>query len=74
MPGDLLEIRFIGPTLESRSLPIYELGMALIAVQRIIHKASLYSDGRLEKGAHLATREREGVALQIVSRKKSSDQ
>lgn len=73
MPNELLEIRFTGPALETRSMPIYELGMALISIQRIIHKTSLYDDGRLEKGAHLATRERESVALQIGSHRKGSD-
>lgn len=73
MTDEILSIRFTGPALETRSLPIYELGMALIAIQRIVNKASLYSDDRLERGAHLVTKEREEVALQVVSHRKGSD-
>lgn len=54
-------------------MPIYELGVALIAIQRIIHKSVLYESGRLEKGASLKPRERELAALQIVSHRKTSD-
>lgn len=70
---ELLMLRFTGPSLKERSLPIYELGTALIAFQRIIHKTALFEDGRLEKGASLKQREREKAALQIVSHRKSSD-
>jgi hypothetical protein len=73
MSRDLLAIRFIGPELNSRSLPIYELGTALVAIQRIIQKSSLYAEGRLEKGAHLDSEERERLALQIVDHRKGSD-
>ena len=73
MQNEILDIRFTGPALDERSLPIYELGMALIAIQRIVHKASLYEEGKLERGAHLSTRERGDVALQITSHRKGSD-
>lgn len=73
MHSDLLSIKFEGDALATRSLPIYELASSLIAVQRIIHKAALFSDGKLDKGVHLPTRRREELALQIISHRKSSD-
>ena len=73
MNDELLKIRFTGPSLDNRSLPIYELGTALIAIQRIVHKTHLFEKGRLEKGARLPAGERETVALQISSHQKGSD-
>lgn len=73
MNDDLLSLKFEGQGLETRSLPIYELGVSLIAIQRIVHKAALFADGKLEKGIHLPTRKREELALQISSHKKNSD-
>lgn len=73
MNQDLLSLKFEGKELESRSLPIYELATSLIAVQRIVHKAALFAEGKLDKGVHLPTRRREELALQISTHKKSSD-
>lgn len=73
MNSDLLSIKFEGEELATRSLPIYELASSLIAVQRIVHKAALFTEGKLAKGIHLPTRRREELALQISSHKKSSD-
>jgi hypothetical protein len=73
MNDDLLSLRFEGKVFETRSLPIYELGTSLIAIQRIVHKVALFSEGKLDKGIHLPTHKREELALQISSHKKSSD-
>ena len=73
MENDLLSLKFEGKSLATRSLPIYELGTSLIAVQRIVHKAALFAEGKLEKGVHLPSRRRAELALQISSHKKSSD-
>lgn len=73
MNTDLLSLKFDGEALATRSLPIYELGTSLIAVQRLIQKAALFAEGKLDKGIHLPTRRREELALQISSHKKSSD-
>ncbi len=73
MNHDLLSLKFEGQELATRSLPIYELATSLIAVQRIVHKAALFAEGKLDKGAHLPTRRREELALQISSHRKSSD-
>ena len=37
----LLTIRFVGPELQTRGMPIYELGTAFVALQRIVNKAYL---------------------------------
>jgi hypothetical protein len=73
MAKDLLTLRFEGAPLVQRSLPIYSLGTSFIAVQRLIHKAALFNQARLEKGAHLAAREREEIALQVGAHRKGSD-
>jgi hypothetical protein len=73
MSNELLTIKFEGEALATRSLPIYELGSVLIALQRIVHKAALFADGTLEKGVHLPTRRREALALQIYDHRKGSD-
>ncbi len=71
--GELLSIKFEGNTLAARSLPIYELACSLIAVQRIVHKAALFSEGRLEKNVHLPTWRREELALRIKAHRHGSD-
>lgn len=68
-----LALRFIGENLDTRSVPIYELGDSLIALQRIVHKAHLLHTGRLKPGARLSQDERMRLSLQIVERRKSSD-
>lgn len=73
MADDLLTLRFEGAPLVQRSLPIYSLGTSFIAIQRLIHKAALFNQARLEKGAHLAAREREEIALQVGAHRKGSD-
>lgn len=73
MARDLLSIIFEGEALEKRSLPIYELASTLISVQRIVHKAALFAEGKLEKGSHLPTERRKELALQVSSHQKGSD-
>jgi hypothetical protein len=68
-----LWLKFSGETLDVRSIPIYELGDTLIALQRIIHKTFLFQNGRLRKHAQLTQIERAQLSLQISERKKSSD-
>jgi hypothetical protein len=73
MDEDLIYIRFEGELLETCSLPIYELGTSLIAIQRIVHKSALFAEGKLERGTHLTTKRRAELALQVSSHRKSSD-
>lgn len=71
----LLQLRFIGEHLENRSLPIYELGTALVSLQRIINKAYFFDrdPDRLDRSTKLDSESRESVALQIGSRRRDSD-
>lgn len=68
-----LWIRFVGPGLDQRSVPIYDLAQVLIAIQRIHYKAYLYRENRLLKGEKLSDDERNLVALQLSDRKRGSD-
>ena len=68
-----LWLKFSGPELDIRSVPIYELGDTLIAIQRIVHKTFLFENDRLKKHAQLTQAERARLSLQISERKKSSD-
>lgn len=68
-----LWLKFSGAELDLRSVPIYELGDTLIAVQRIVHKTFLFENGRLKKHAQLTHAERARLSLQISERRKSSD-
>lgn len=73
MDEGLLWIRFYGPDLDLKSLPIYELGTTLIAIQRIIHKAHLFREKRLTKGVPLSRDERKHLTLQVARRRRQSD-
>lgn len=68
-----VKIRFIGEGLETKGIPIYELGQTFIAFQRIINKAYLFKNQKLKKGMALSTEERRTCALQMIGRKKESD-
>jgi hypothetical protein len=68
-----LWLKFSGEELDVRSIPIYELGDTLVAVQRIIHKTFLFENDRLKKHAQLTQEERKRLSLQISERRKSSD-
>jgi len=69
----MLWLKFSGKSLDVQSMPIYELGDTLIALQRIIHKTFLHDQERLKKHAQLTQEERKRLSLQITDRKKSSD-
>jgi hypothetical protein len=69
----LIQLRFVGDELNNKSIPIYDLGVSLITVQRIVHKAYLAQQGSLEDTNQLTEQERLLLSLQISSRKKSSD-
>jgi hypothetical protein len=71
--NELMWLKFIGPDLHRRSLPIYELGQSLVSMQRIINKAYLYRHDRLFHSSGLTPVERRMVSLQVVSREKASD-
>ena len=68
-----LWLKFTGETLDVRSIPIYELGDTLVALQRIIHKTFLFENNRLKKHAQLTQVERAQLSLQISEHRKSSD-
>lgn len=69
----VLWLKFSGDLLDVRSVPIYELGDTLVALQRIVHKTFLHTNERLKKRAQLTQDERKRLSLQISERSKSSD-
>src|ERR1700742_3202198 len=69
----LLRLRFVGEDFERRSVPIYELGTTLVAIQRIVNKAYQFQNGELQQSARLDEEQRERMALQIGAREKASD-
>ena len=73
-PGEtILEVRFIGETLALHGIPIYELGTALVSIQRMVNKAHLVREHRWKYGSSPARGEREMLALQIGARRRGSD-
>lgn len=68
----VLTIRFEGPDLKKRSMPIYDLGTALIAAQRIINKAHQAEEG-LSTAPVLQLPTRKMLSLQIAAHRKTSD-
>ena len=68
-----LTIRFTGPQLVTHGLPIYDLGVAFVALQRMMHKAHLATENRLGKGKYPKRHEREHLSLQIGTHEKGSD-
>lgn len=69
----LYSIRFVGEHLAHRGVSIYDLSTSLLALQRIVHKAHLSMEERLQKGAFPNTEEREVLALQLGERRRQSD-
>ncbi len=69
----ILEVRFIGESLVLHGIPIYELGTALVSIQRMVNKAHLVREHRWEHGSFPARDEREMLALQIGERRRGSD-
>jgi hypothetical protein len=71
--NSLIRLRFIGDDLQTRSIPIYELGVSLIALQRLLHKAHLLHTERLTYSNFPKKAERRHLALQLIARKRASD-
>lgn len=69
----LFTIRFNGDDFDQRGVNIYDLGNSLLAMQRIVHKAFLSQEGRLQKGAFPRKEERERLSLQLGERRRRSD-
>lgn len=69
----LFTIRFNGQDFDSRGVNIYDLGNALLALQRIVNKAHLAKEGRLKKGAYPSKKERPRLSLQLGERRRKSD-
>jgi hypothetical protein len=69
----LFTVRFVGPKLDTVGVGIYDLGLTLIAFQRLVHKAYLTKDNRNRKGAFPDKHERQDLSLQIGERKRKSD-
>ncbi len=70
----LLWLKFYGPQLEIKSVPIYELGQTLVALQTIIHKVYWYKQEPLPKRKIGLSREsRNQLALRVKERRTGSD-
>lgn len=69
----IFTVRFIGADLDKHGVSIYDLSQTLLAMQRIVHKAFLAKNERLEKGAFPTKDERPLLALQLGERRRSSD-
>src|SRR5437773_7158625 len=69
-----LRIRFIGPALNERGVPIYELGKSLVAIQRMVHKARMLEKRNEARRPFLTFDERAQFALQIANRRRGSDE
>lgn len=69
----LFTIRFVGDGFDIRGVSIYDLSQSLLAFQRIVHKAYLAKEGRLDKGAYPNKEEREVLSLQLGERRRASD-
>ena len=69
----IFTVRFIGENLGKHGVSIYDLAQTLLAMQRIVHKAYLAQNERLEKGAFPNKEEREQLALQLGERRRTSD-
>jgi hypothetical protein len=61
--GSALGIRFANEESGLKSASIYDLGLSLIAIQRIVHKADLDRKDRLRWGAKLPAATRRELAL-----------
>ena len=69
----VLEVRFSGEQLDVHGIPIYELGTVFVSIQRMVHKAYLSQEDRLNSGRSPARHEREMLSLQIGVRRHGSD-
>lgn len=76
-----VSVRFVGKKFSTRSVPIYELGEVLVALQRMINRAYLFSlddVGDEEEASHRrrsihGKSMRQKLSLQIAGREKGSD-
>lgn len=71
--SDIFSVKFNGESLKERGVPIYDLGVSLIAIQRIVNKAYLVHEGQLSRNRLPHFAERQRVALQIRERRRGSD-
>jgi hypothetical protein len=70
----LLEIRFQGAELRNRGVPIYELSVSLIALQRMVHKAHMLETQQEASRPFLSYEQRSNLALQLGYRHRGSDE
>lgn len=71
----LLWVRFCSSELEAKSVPIYELGQTLVALQTIIHKVYWYTQEHPSKRRMGLPRDvRNRLALRVKERQVGSDQ
>ncbi|MBL0311362.1 MAG: hypothetical protein IPP78_01345 [Holophagaceae bacterium] len=71
--ASLFTVRFVGEGLDIHGVSIYDFGTVLLSMQRIVHKAYLAINGRLEHGKFPRRDEREMLSLAIGERKHASD-
>lgn len=69
----LFTVRFVGPKLDTVGVGIYDLGLTLVALQRLIHKAYLAKTHNVRKGAFPEKSQRQELSLQIGERRRESD-
>ena len=79
--GYPISVRFVGKKFDSRSVPIYELGEVLVALQRMINRAYLLSLSDVGEEEETSPRRRsihakstrQKLSLQLAGREKGSD-
>lgn len=69
----LFTVRFVGPNLDTVGVGIYDLGLTLIAFQRLVHKAYLEKTNNIRKGGFPEKQTRQELSLQIGERRRESD-
>ncbi len=69
----LFTVRFVGPELNTVGVGIYDLGLTLVAFQRLVHKAYLAKTDSTRKGAFPDKNRRHELALQVGERRRESD-
>ncbi|MGE3298052.1 MAG: hypothetical protein AB7I68_11975 [Porticoccaceae bacterium] len=69
----LFTVRFVGPKLDTVGVGIYDLGLTLVAFQRLVHKAYLAKTDNVRKGAFPEKNQRQELSLQIGERRRESD-
>ncbi len=69
----LFTVRFVGPKLDTVGVGIYDLGLTLVAFQRLVHKAYLAKTDNVRKGAFPNKNQRQELSLQIGERRRESD-